>query len=552
MPTNVPSQERYYLVDIVKYQERIQTIVQIMDYITQSNWQVTNIAVDNQLSINNGGMTYNEYVADINGSVKIVNNCDILGNQSVFGKTNMSSLNVSNDISTFNLSVSGNASINTLIVYGDIKMLGTTTILNADIKYLNVSDVHVSNNISIDGNLYVQSETNLSMLHVYNNTSTDTLYVANLTNMSTLNVFNNISTDTLYVANLTNMSTLNVFNNTSTDTLYVSNLTNMSTLTVFNNISTDTLYVGNLTNMSTLNVFNNTSTYSLIVIDNTNTSTLNVLYNTNTSTLTSNRVTVNSGLIVKSSENVIGTDGNKYSAAFFGIIFADRIICPKMNPYRVSTQSSSLDLGAFSIYNENVLFDDLHYALIGFHDTVYPKYDLNDINPVIFNCYGVGSFVYGLDNDIYGTPTSTFDLSANAAITGITYNGPINIGKDDPKEFNLGATSVHISGDVTLDNNVMIGGNITSKSDKRLKENITPLTDCLSKINKLNGCSFTRNDLSDKNKKYLGLIAQEVEEVFPELVTEVDNIKSVNYQAFTAVLLECVKELSAMIQNKIL
>jgi hypothetical protein len=85
-----------------------------------------------------------------------------------------------------------------------------------------------------------------------------------------------------------------------------------------------------------------------------------------------------------------------------------------------------------------------------------------------------------------------------------------------------------------------------------LKENIKPLTDCLSKINKLNGCSFTRNDLSDKDKKYIGLIAQEVEEVFPELVTEVDNIKSVNYQAFTAVLLECVKELSTIIQNKIL
>jgi len=530
MPTNVPSQERYYLIDIVKYQEQVQTIVQIMDYITQSNWQVTNIAVDNQLSINNGGMTYNEYVADINGSVKIVNNCDILGNMSVFGKTNMLFLNVSNDISTFNLSVSGNTSINNLIVFGDLKLVGKTSILDADIKYLNVSDVHVSNNISIDGILYVD----------------------NLTNISSLNVFNNTSTDTLYVGNLTNISTLNVFNNTSTNTLYVENLTNMSSLNVFNNTSTDTLYVENLTNMSTLNVFNNTSTYSLIVIDNTNTSTLNVIYNTNTSTLISNRVTVNSGLIVKSSDDVIGTDGNSYSAAFFGIIFADRIICPKMNPYRVSTQSSSLDLGAFSIYNQNILFDDLHYALIGFHNTAYPKYDMNDINPVIFNCYGVGSFVYGLDNDIYGTPTSTFDLSANSAFSGITYNGPVNIGQDIPNVFNLGATNVHISGNVTLDNDLTIGGNITSKSDKRLKENITPLTDCLSKINKINGCSFTRNDLPDKNKKYLGLIAQEVEEVFPELVTEVDNIKTVNYQAFTAVLLECVKELSVIIQNKIL
>ena len=116
----------------------------------------------------------------------------------------------------------------------------------------------------------------------------------------------------------------------------------------------------------------------------------------------------------------------------------------------------------------------------------------------------------------------------------------------------MNATNVHIGGDVTLDNNLIIGGNITSTSDKRLKENIIPLSDCLSKINKISGYSFTRNDLQDTNKKYLGLIAQEVEEVFPELVTEKDNIKSINYQSFTAILLECIKELNDTIKNKIL
>ena len=50
----------------------------------------------------------------------------------------------------------------------------------------------------------------------------------------------------------------------------------------------------------------------------------------------------------------------------------------------------------------------------------------------------------------------------------------------------------------------------------------------------------------------MGLIAQEVEEVFPELVTEKDNIKSINYQSFTAILLECIKELNDAIKNKIL
>ena len=138
------------------------------------------------------------------------------------------------------------------------------------------------------------------------------------------------------------------------------------------------------------------------------------------------------------------------------------------------------------------------------------------------------------------------NINQNLSVMGITRINTLDVFNG----ANISST-LNVS-NIVLANDLVIGGNITSTSDKRLKENIIPLTDCLSKITKLSGYSFTRNDLEDKNKKYLGLMAQEVEEAFPELVVETNGIKSINYQSFVAVLLECIKELNDKIENKIL
>ena len=52
-------------------------------------------------------------------------------------------------------------------------------------------------------------------------------------------------------------------------------------------------------------------------------------------------------------------------------------------------------------------------------------------------------------------------------------------------------------------------------------------------------------DLKDKDKRHIGVIAQELERVYTELVFEHENtnIKSVNYNGLSAILIECVKEL---------
>jgi len=88
-------------------------------------------------------------------------------------------------------------------------------------------------------------------------------------------------------------------------------------------------------------------------------------------------------------------------------------------------------------------------------------------------------------------------------------------------------------------------GTVTQGSDIKLKENIMSLENSLDKVNKLRGVSFTRKDCR-QNRKYIGLIAQEIEEVYPEFVEtdEKTDTKSVNYASIVAPLIESVKTLT--------
>ena len=95
----------------------------------------------------------------------------------------------------------------------------------------------------------------------------------------------------------------------------------------------------------------------------------------------------------------------------------------------------------------------------------------------------------------------------------------------------------------------------TSISDERLKDNVLIIDNALEKVKKLNGVSYIWNKGSRKGKKDLGVIAQEVEKVLPEIVHEKEmslldgeTYKTVDYEKITAVLIESVKELSAKVE----
>lgn len=111
-------------------------------------------------------------------------------------------------------------------------------------------------------------------------------------------------------------------------------------------------------------------------------------------------------------------------------------------------------------------------------------------------------------------------------------------------------TMMEVGGDVVI-NGVLT---YTTLSDRYLKENIIQIPNALYKVNKLNGVEFDwkngHNDIHSLTGHDVGVIAQEVEEVLPEIVNTRDNgYKSVQYEKIVVLLIEAVKELSKKVNE---
>ena len=95
-------------------------------------------------------------------------------------------------------------------------------------------------------------------------------------------------------------------------------------------------------------------------------------------------------------------------------------------------------------------------------------------------------------------------------------------------------------------------GDVTAfySSDIRYKDNVKVIDNAVDKVSQIRGVEFDWNDKSDWEGHDIGVIAQEVEKVVPEIVIERDNgYKAVNYQKLTALLIEAVKELKEEIKE---
>jgi hypothetical protein len=132
--------------------------------------------------------------------------------------------------------------------------------------------------------------------------------------------------------------------------------------------------------------------------------------------------------------------------------------------------------------------------------------------------------------DITGTSTGVAYFGAGNALTGTA-------------DFTWSGSSLYVNGAVNA------VGDITAfySSDARLKTNIETINDALNKVNSLRGVTFNWNELaSDKDIsiREAGVIAQEVREVLPEVVTERENgYLAVRYEKIVPLLIEAIKEL---------
>ena len=170
---------------------------------------------------------------------------------------------------------------------------------------------------------------------------------------------------------------------------------------------------------------------------------------------------------------------------------------------------------------------------------------------------------YGIRNNYggsAGTPSYSFISDTN---TGIYSSGAdsfnITTGGTERTQINSlgvkvvnGALGVNVTPNGT-DGRIDAGNDVVaySTSDKRLKENIKPLDNALDKVLQINGIEFDSKQLTKKEKKTIhgneghdvGVIAQEIEEVLPEVVTTRDTgYKAVKYEKIVPLLIEAIKE----------
>ena len=132
-----------------------------------------------------------------------------------------------------------------------------------------------------------------------------------------------------------------------------------------------------------------------------------------------------------------------------------------------------------------------------------------------------------------------------ASATETVVNTDTNTTYSAGNGLSLSGTTFLMSG--TYSGNFTATGDITAYSDSRLKKDVKTIEGALDKTKALRGVEFTR--ISD-DAKSIGVIAQELEAVLPELVlTDDEGMKSVNYAQITGLLIEAVKELSAKVDE---
>lgn len=181
----------------------------------------------------------------------------------------------------------------------------------------------------------------------------------------------------------------------------------------------------------------------------------------------------------------------------------------------VSLGSSLFDLslGSFLSYNIGTSFNGSASRIVSLAATT-----TNTANTVVAR-NASGDFTAGTIN--------VTNLSASQTVQGNTVS-----------VTNVSATNGNFSGIVTATD-------FNSTSDLLLKENIKSIENSLEVINELRGVSF---NWKQTHKPSIGVIAQELEEVLPELVSD-GEIKSVNYNGLIGVLIEAVKQLSKELEE---
>ena len=169
---------------------------------------------------------------------------------------------------------------------------------------------------------------------------------------------------------------------------------------------------------------------------------------------------------------------------------------------------------------------------------------------------GSGSEVFAVDGTNGRLFTVTDELSGSLFSANTIAGLPVIEAFSDYK-VTLGPyssqTIVDSSGNLSVSGEIRATGDVVAyySSDKRFKDNIQPIQDSLYKISKIGGYEY---DWNDKQSTYeghdVGVIAQEIHKVLPEVVTERDDgYLAVKYEKVVPLLIESIKELKQEVDD---
>ena len=156
---------------------------------------------------------------------------------------------------------------------------------------------------------------------------------------------------------------------------------------------------------------------------------------------------------------------------------------------------------------------------------------------------------------MFGMATSSNQFANNSTANDVVLNVPkdfiISHGTSEPMAIFKDDSSVELYNDgtkkfETSSSGVTVTGTVTETSDIAYKSDIKPITNTLDKIQKITGYKYKLDNASIDS---MGVIAQDVEKVFPELVHGKEGSKTLQYSGLIGVLVEAVKDLSAKVKK---
>ena len=151
--------------------------------------------------------------------------------------------------------------------------------------------------------------------------------------------------------------------------------------------------------------------------------------------------------------------------------------------------------------------------------------------------------------------SNTAHLSETQTFSGAkTFSEAVNI-TNSTASTSKTTGALKVTGGVGISGALNVGGDVVAyaSSDERLKDNIELISNPIEKVQSLKGVTWNWNDNADELQQSLpnvGVIAQDVEKVLPELVTDRDNgYKGVDYAKLTGLLIEAIKEQQKQIDD---